>query len=106
MNDKIYFLFKLCMTDDECVSSKTVDKPPAKDKAKDSEVLNTEKEKKRIARQKERRATLILGELCVTTGSGYKVRDGFSFFFFFNPMDPTYTIFWNTPVYESTVIPV
>ena len=87
------------MTDDECVFSKTVDKPPAKDKAKDSEVLNTEKEKKRIARQKERRATLILGELCVTTGSGYKVRDGFSFFFFFNPMDPTYTIFRNTPVY-------
>ena len=70
------------MTDDECVFSKTVDKPPAKDKAKDSEVLNTEKEKKRIARQKERRATLILGELCVTTGSGYKVRDGFYFFLF------------------------
>ena len=70
------------MPDDECVFSKTVDKPPAKDKAKDSEVLNTEKEKKRIARQKERRATLILGELCVTTGSGYKVRDDFSFFSF------------------------
>ena len=96
MNDKIHFWLNT-----GCVFSKAVDKPPAKDKAKDSEVLNTEKEKKRIARQKERRATLILGELCVTTGSGYKVRDGF--FFFFNPMDPTYTIFWNTPVYESTV---
>ena len=47
--------------------SKAVEKPPAKDKAKDSEVLNTEKEKKSIARQKERRATLILGEQCVTT---------------------------------------
>ena len=29
---------------------------------KDSEKLNTEKEKKRIARKKERRATLILGD--------------------------------------------
>ena len=29
---------------------------------KDNEKLNTEKEKKRIARKKERRATLILGD--------------------------------------------
>ena len=76
------------MTDDECVFSKTVEKPPAKDKAKESEVLNTEKEKKRIARQKERRATLILGEHSVLQqGMLIKCVTVFERFFYFNYMD-------------------
>ena len=65
-----------------------MEKPPAKDKAKESEVLNTEKEKKRIARQKERRATLILGEHSVLQlGMLIKCVTVFERFFFFNYMD-------------------